>query len=521
MGLIANLIARVRIEGTDQARGDLSGVKQGFTDAGQAAGKLGAGISALAGQFVALGAAIGSVNALKAGFDTAVQFDSLTRGLAGVETSAASLAKRVAELQKLALSPGLTFETATKGFISLRSAGISADISTRALKSFSNALTLAGKGASELDGVNLALTQIANSESLQGDELNQLRERIPQIGTALKNAFGTGSTEAIRKMGLSTQEVIRRLVVEMEKLPAATGGLQNSLDNFGDTVQQKVLLPLGQIQVTVATAFSPIALKGLLSFGKLLEGVAKNVEGVRKTAVALGTILTGMVTFAAVQRVFAMIDALRKLAIAFRSAGIAAAIAEALATGGKSAIPAIAGAAVAGAAAFAAFKFLDSETSAALKNFDPTKMPSDLNFAKDQGAALPAGLGQSIAAASSTGADGNVRPLQGVLATVIGAAFDAGEKQFEAFRERTQGLMAAIERNTATTADALTLRRQTTGGGALGRLGVSAAELGMAGFGGNAPTDYGRRLPSSEMERAHRRMTQQEIARYAGYRGAR
>ena len=518
MGLIASLIARVKIEGTDQARGDLSGVRQGFTDAGQAAGKLGQGLSALAGQFVALGAAIASVNALKAGFDTAVQFDSLTRGLAGVETSAASLAKRVAELQKLALSPGLTFETATKGFISLRSAGISADISTRALKSFSNALTLAGKGASELDGVNLALTQIANSESLQGDELNQLRERIPQIGTALKNAFGSGSTEVIRKLGLSTQEVIRRLVVEMEKLPSATGGLQNSLDNFGDTVQQKVLLPLGQIQVTVATAFSPIALKGLLSFGKLLEGVAKNVEGVRKTAVALGTILTGLITFGAIQRVFAMIDALRKLAIAFRSAGIAAAIAEALATGGKSAIPAIAGAAVAGAAAFAAFKFLDSETSKALKGFDPTKMPDDLNFAKEGNPG--ASLGTTLTSATAAGGD-NVRPLQGALAIVAGAAFDAGEKQFEAFRERTQGLMAAIERNTATAADALTLRRQTTGGGAMGRLGVSGAELGMAGFGGNAPTDYGRRLPSSDMERALRRMNQQEIARYAGYRGAR
>ena len=80
-------------------------------------------------------------------------------------------------------------------------------------------------------------------------------------------------------------------------------------------------------------------------------------------------------------------------------------------------------------------------------------------------------------------------------------------------------LLGKIADNTRTTADALTLRRETLGGGRLGQMGVTAAELAVGGGGGIRVGDFmggGNRglIPAgTELERAVRSVIRDEARR--------
>ena len=80
-------------------------------------------------------------------------------------------------------------------------------------------------------------------------------------------------------------------------------------------------------------------------------------------------------------------------------------------------------------------------------------------------------------------------------------------------------LLGKIADNTRTTADALTLRRETLGGGKLGAMGVTAAELAVGGGGGIRMGDFmggGNRglIPAgTELERAVRSVIRDEARR--------
>jgi len=160
---------------------------------------------------------------------TAVKYDKLERGLTAVAGSSLEAQKQLDRLVKVAELPGLSFEAAIQGSINLQAAGIEAALAERALSAFGNALVTVGKGAEDLSGVNLALTQMANKTSGFGQDVRQLQERLPQMQTALKNAFDGKPLEDLEITG---KELVAALVTEFEKLPKAAGGIANSIENL-------------------------------------------------------------------------------------------------------------------------------------------------------------------------------------------------------------------------------------------------------------------------------------------------
>jgi hypothetical protein len=78
------------------------------------------------------------------------------------------------------------------------------------------------------------------------------------------------------------------------------------------------------------------------------------------------------------------------------------------------------------------------------------------------------------------------------------------------------GILGKIADNTKTTADALTLRRETLGGGQLGQMGVTAGELAVGGGGGIRMGDFfgggnnGLIPAGTELERSVRRIMRDE-----------
>lgn len=224
-----------------------------LTKAGADAKKAAGGFSALSDKFRELSAigsrlTIGITAPLTAlgvlATQTAVKFDSLKRGLIAVAGSSAEAEKQLARLKEVAKVPGLGFEEAIQGSINLQAAGLSADEAERSLRGFGNALAIVGKGKADLQGVTTALTQIQSKGKISAEEINQLAERVPQIRQILLGAFGTADTEILQQAGITSKEFVKVVNDELAKLPQATGGAQNALENFDD-VRKRVFAQFG------------------------------------------------------------------------------------------------------------------------------------------------------------------------------------------------------------------------------------------------------------------------------------
>lgn len=169
---------------------------------------------------------------------SAADIESLQLALESQVGSAEAARKELELLRQEALKPGLGFEQAVRGSVTLQAVGFSADKARKIIAEFGNGLAIAGKGAQELDGVILALSQIQSKGVVSAEEINQIAERLPQIRTLMQAAFGTASSEAIQKLGISSQQFIEGITNELQKLPRAAGGIRNSLDNFFDGIKQ-------------------------------------------------------------------------------------------------------------------------------------------------------------------------------------------------------------------------------------------------------------------------------------------
>jgi tape measure domain-containing protein len=233
---LAEAVVKFKSTGADQVKSDANEVANSLKKVAMAemasAGAAGIAIAAI----VALGAAI--VKVTKYSAEQAIQFDSNIRGLAAYSENTNQLRAQVGRLEQMAKAPGLGFDQLIQGVTRLEAAGFSAKQAEGALKQFGNALALVGGQKSDLEGVALALTQIKSKGVISAEEINQIAERVPQVRQAMKDAFGTASSEEIQKLGITASQFVDGITKSLAKLPRATGGLQNALDNIDDSFKK-------------------------------------------------------------------------------------------------------------------------------------------------------------------------------------------------------------------------------------------------------------------------------------------
>lgn len=176
-----------------------------------------------------------------AAVEAATQMDSLKRGLLTTEGSAALVESRLKKLEEVAKLPGLGFKEAIQGQIQLATAfkgqvPDAVNVATRSLKAFGNAIATTGGGKEELQRVIIQLSQMAAAGRVMQKDLLPIIQTAPAVGIALRDAFGTTSPEAINKLGLSTDQFLKKLLSSLEKLPQVTGGIRNSFENLDDAL---------------------------------------------------------------------------------------------------------------------------------------------------------------------------------------------------------------------------------------------------------------------------------------------
>lgn len=532
MGLFS-LVGKIKIEGAEQSVKQIEGVKSSTEKlASTLKNDLGSSTSAVTKNLasvensakslsgvmagVAITAAIALAAAVKVGasaaLESAASYDSLVRGLATVATSSEDLRGQLTRLREVAKLPGIGFQEAVQGSLQLQAVGISAKLAERTLVGFANAVARSGGSKMDFSESLRQMTQMASVSKLSMEDLKVISQRIPGFSRIIQQAFGTNDNEKINAMGLSATQMIEKITLALEKLPKASGGIRNALDNMKDLIDSKVMNPLGRVTAAFAGAFGSGLEKLINAAAPGFERMAAAAEKLSRSNLAtffssavgnikafnaVISITAGILTAAAVSRaiptiisgIAAMVNAFKALRIALQTTALADIIMEAIATKGASLF-------AVGAALSAAIGV------AAGVNSQLNKLFGD---AQNSGPYIPDGV-------TTSGGGGAL----GAVASAVQSAIDAmNQQQLEKLKTQER-YMLAIEKNTAKTANALDMRRQTLGGSELGKIGVTAAEIRGGSSGGlYAPPETFSRPVAAEFER----MVDKRARQYQAKRG--
>ncbi|MCT4228719.1 hypothetical protein HZP39_04295 [Elizabethkingia anophelis] len=172
--------------------------------------------------------------------------EALQKGLEAVLGSADKAKEEFSKLKEVARLPGLGMEEAVKGSINLQSIGISADKSRNILQQFGNAVATVGKGRAEFERAIYGVQQLANTDFPLGEDLNIIKDALPQVSRLLKEAFGSSRSDELANMGITSEQVLNTILSGLERLPRVTGGIKGSFENLGDSVKSS-LARVGEI----------------------------------------------------------------------------------------------------------------------------------------------------------------------------------------------------------------------------------------------------------------------------------
>jgi tape measure domain-containing protein len=242
----------------------------------------------------------------KKAIDAYGDVDALSRGLATLEKNATTLTAR---LQKLDAIPNLGFKDAVKADLQLRTVleqmyGIegASKLSTKAIDNFNNALKLTGKGADEFNRVAYGLQQLANTEFPLGEDINIIKDALPQATTLLNEAFGTARSEDLQKLSITSKQVIDTLISGLEKLPRATVGVKQAFADFAEGIEKR-FGRVGEMlskNIDFESIFNKITgtIDGLLdAFDRLSPSLQKAIIGFGGLAIVLPPIMAGLGVF--------------------------------------------------------------------------------------------------------------------------------------------------------------------------------------------------------------------------------
>lgn len=210
----------------------------GITSSGSGMAGVAAGAAILAAGFGALASTAKDATEAVFGLSVAAaEFERLTLSLEAVEGSADGATRAMRDLKALSMAPGIGLEQAISGYTKLRNAGVEQDFTKTLIREIANANARGGGNKETFSRAILAISQIAGNQFLQGDELNQLAEANIPARRMIRQAFGTSDTEELKRMGVTTTAVLAALALEMSKTERVAGGMANSFDNIGDSLQ--------------------------------------------------------------------------------------------------------------------------------------------------------------------------------------------------------------------------------------------------------------------------------------------
>ena len=203
------------------------------------------GIGAVAGQGLsvgglamvnpAIGAAVAGALLLKnTAQDLVAQatvWEKFRVALTDIEGSAGKAEVAIAKLYETAKQPGVGLKQAEQTYIQYRALNVEGAKAERTIKAIANAVALSGGGATEFERVNYQIVQMLSKGKVLEEDLRIMRNSMPRLTVAMREAFGTTTAEGIRKAGYNAEEFLNGIVTQFEKLPKASQTLESAIEN--------------------------------------------------------------------------------------------------------------------------------------------------------------------------------------------------------------------------------------------------------------------------------------------------
>jgi len=446
---LAELAVTIRADGVDQTISDIKEVGSAITET---AGKVGGMSSAMTG----LGMAVSITAAIAAGFyavgkaavQAALPLDSFRRSIAALSKDIGDYERQIKRLKDIAKAPGLGLQEVFGGAAQLQGAGISADTTAAMIKQLGNAIALAGRGKAEFKlGID-QLGKMAGLGKVTMEDLNQIAAYAPTVRNAFSRALGTLDSEKISKMGLSMEDIFKRVSKELEKDARAAASFQTEIDNLADSFQV-AMEPLGTSLLTVWSDQS----RYINTFFDDLQMVNEELGLMAMRLGALVPIMRSAFGGPMVTIIQAFNDATLQTIMLFYT------MAENVKIYFQNAVKSF---------TFATEKMKSFFTGAKVeqpKYEKPTKFEDNMRIARTVSGVIDA---VNIARMA--------RPVIGGAPAPPAPPSDKDKDKKE-----QKDHLKRIEANTRKAADALTFNRQIFGGRQLGQLGVTAVELNQGG----------------------------------------
>lgn len=195
----------------------------------RAVGGVGTALAGVAGRGAAAGGLLagGLFGFKRVFFDTAAHFETLQVMLKAVEGSSEKAKVATDWIVDFAARTPLELDDVTQAYIKLKNFGI--DPTQGALQTLVNQNALMGGGASELEGLILALGQAWTKSKLQGEEALQLIERGVPVWDLLAKRLGKTTAEVMKmsEQGKLGRKEIQMLMEEIARRSAGAADAQS------------------------------------------------------------------------------------------------------------------------------------------------------------------------------------------------------------------------------------------------------------------------------------------------------
>ena len=202
-------------------------------------------LGAVAGQGFSVGG-IASVNPMAAGAvaaaymvknvtqdlaSEATKWEKLKVALTDIEGSAMKADVALNNLYQIAKQPGIGLLQAQQTYVQYRALNVEGEKAEKTIKAIANAVALSGGGATEFERVNYQIVQMLSKGKVLEEDLRIMRNSMPRLTVAMREAFGTTTAEGIRNAGVNAEQFLAGIVTQFEKLPKASQTLESAQEN--------------------------------------------------------------------------------------------------------------------------------------------------------------------------------------------------------------------------------------------------------------------------------------------------
>ena len=479
-------------------RGEAKRTGDSLSDSAKKVGEFGGVISKLA-----IGGALVSFG--KAAFEAAMEMEGLNARLTSITHSGEKASKIMKVVREVAKPSPFTTKQLAEAAVQLEAFGVNAQKALPKLAKLGAAFGADEEHLRSLVNIYGKLNQgmMPEAETLGMFGINKSMLAAEGMKFDKNGALLSSAREAMDAL----ERLIEKRYGDIFDKLGKTGGA--SLASVKDAYDS-LLISFGALELTAFKTLAPPIIEMMDSLTKFLDGLKTNGSMAQ-------TIMKGLAATLAFVGSMQIISGLKSLVTVFNASAkslkmVAAGEALVSALGGWAGIGKVAvGLVAAGAAIYG----MDALFKSMEKGNNMSGSVADLHNAMGGGAT---GNANPMATAGTGRKDGSMAWIEGMARIFSTAGMIAGESA--KFQTGMEDYLAQIAKNTGTTADLLDLRKQTFGGGALGSIGVTAAELREGGSGpmaagvGVIPNEL---VPySTDLERSVKRVFANEYRKQFG-----